>query len=123
MGFTPDGMPLAMQIVGRPFEEATVLRAASAYEGATSWRTRRPVLDPNAVFSTALPPIPPPAASELNQTEQDQIASICQRAGLTLNERHFQQLCATAPFIRAMTGRLHRTREFHEEPSSIFVMT
>ena len=123
MGFTADGMPLSLQIVGRPFDEATVLRAASAYESATSWRTRRPVLDANAVFSTALPPIPPPAASELNQTEQDQIASICQRAGLTLNERHFQQLCATAPFIRAMTGRLHRTRAFHEEPSSIFVMT
>jgi aspartyl-tRNA(Asn)/glutamyl-tRNA(Gln) amidotransferase subunit A len=44
-GFTsPDdgGLPLAMQIAGRPFEEATVLRAAHAYEQNTPWHTRRP---------------------------------------------------------------------------------
>lgn len=123
IGFTPDGLPLAMQIVGRPFEEVTVLRAAHAYETATSWRARRPVLDPNATFSTELPPIPTPAKAEISQRERDRIASICQRAGLSLNERHFEQLCATAPYIEAMTGRLNRTRTFYEEPSSVFVLT
>ena len=44
-GFTADGLPLGMQIAGRPFDEATVLRAAHAYEGATPWRNRRPKLD------------------------------------------------------------------------------
>ncbi len=47
-GFTsPDagGLPLAMQIAGRPFEEATVLRVAHAYEqSAQSDRDRRPQL-------------------------------------------------------------------------------
>ena len=44
-GFTsPDdgGLPLALQIAGRPFDEATVLRVAHAYEQNTSWHTRRP---------------------------------------------------------------------------------
>jgi aspartyl-tRNA(Asn)/glutamyl-tRNA(Gln) amidotransferase subunit A len=123
IGFTPDGLPLAMQIVGRPFDEATVLRAATAYETATAWRARRPALDPNAAFSTTLPPVPDPAKAAISQPERDQIASICRRAGLTLNERHFEQLCATAPYIAAMTGRLNRTREFFDEPSSVFVMT
>jgi aspartyl-tRNA(Asn)/glutamyl-tRNA(Gln) amidotransferase subunit A len=44
-GFTsPDegGLPLAMQIAGRPFDEATVLRVAYAYEQNTPWHTRRP---------------------------------------------------------------------------------
>ena len=122
-GFTPEGLPLSMQIVGRPFDEATVLRAAQAYEDATVWRARRPVLDANAVFSTALPPVPAPAKAEISQTERDRIAAICHRAGLTLNERHFEQLCATAPYIEAMTARLNRTRAFHEEPASIFVLT
>jgi aspartyl-tRNA(Asn)/glutamyl-tRNA(Gln) amidotransferase subunit A len=36
------GLPLGMQIVGRPFDEATVLRAADAYQRATDWHTRRP---------------------------------------------------------------------------------
>jgi len=41
-GFTRDGLPIGLQIVGRPFEECTVLRAAHAYEAATPWHTRRP---------------------------------------------------------------------------------
>jgi aspartyl-tRNA(Asn)/glutamyl-tRNA(Gln) amidotransferase subunit A len=123
IGFSPEGLPLAMQIVGRPFDEITVLRAAQAYENATSWRARRPVLDSSTPFSTELPPIPAPAKSDINLTERDRIASICQRAGLTLNERHFEQLCATAPYVEAMISRLNRTRSFYEEPSSIFVLT
>jgi len=123
IGFTPDGLPLAMQIVGRPFDEATVLRAAHAYETATSWRTRRPTLDPDASFSTELPPVPAPATADVSQVERDRIAAICRRACLSLNERHFEQLCATAPYIEAMTGRLNRIREFYDEPSSVLVMT
>src|SRR3954454_8754900 len=49
-GFTPAGLPLSLQLVGRPFDEATVLRAAHAYEMATNWRGRRPHLDPAATF-------------------------------------------------------------------------
>jgi aspartyl-tRNA(Asn)/glutamyl-tRNA(Gln) amidotransferase subunit A len=41
-GFSRDGLPLSIQIVGRPFDEATVLRIARAYERATDWHTRRP---------------------------------------------------------------------------------
>ena len=41
-GFSRDGLPTAIQIVGRPFDEATVLRIARAYERATDWHTRRP---------------------------------------------------------------------------------
>ncbi len=43
-GFTDEGLPLSMQIIGKPFDEATVLRVAYAYERATPWRSRRPRL-------------------------------------------------------------------------------
>jgi aspartyl-tRNA(Asn)/glutamyl-tRNA(Gln) amidotransferase subunit A len=43
-GFTEDGMPIGLQIAGRAFDEATVLRAAYAYEQATDWHSRRPTL-------------------------------------------------------------------------------
>jgi len=33
-GLSPDGLPLSMQLIGRPFDEATILRAADAYEHA-----------------------------------------------------------------------------------------
>jgi aspartyl-tRNA(Asn)/glutamyl-tRNA(Gln) amidotransferase subunit A len=44
-GFTRDGFPLGMQIVGRPFDEVTVLRVADAWQRTTDWHTRRPPLD------------------------------------------------------------------------------
>jgi aspartyl-tRNA(Asn)/glutamyl-tRNA(Gln) amidotransferase subunit A len=43
-GYTEAGLPLSFQIVGKRFEDATVLRAAHAYEQATSWRGWRPGL-------------------------------------------------------------------------------
>lgn len=41
-GVSADGMPVSIQIVGRAFDDATVLRVARAYERATEWHTRRP---------------------------------------------------------------------------------
>jgi aspartyl-tRNA(Asn)/glutamyl-tRNA(Gln) amidotransferase subunit A len=41
-GFSEEGLPFSLQITGRPFEEATVLRAGHAYEQATEWHTQRP---------------------------------------------------------------------------------
>jgi aspartyl-tRNA(Asn)/glutamyl-tRNA(Gln) amidotransferase subunit A len=43
-GFTGAGLPVGLHLVGRAFEEATVLRAAYAYEQTTDWRARRPPL-------------------------------------------------------------------------------
>jgi aspartyl-tRNA(Asn)/glutamyl-tRNA(Gln) amidotransferase subunit A len=43
-GYTPAGLPLAFQLAGKPFEEATVLKVAYAYEMATSWRSVHPRL-------------------------------------------------------------------------------
>jgi aspartyl-tRNA(Asn)/glutamyl-tRNA(Gln) amidotransferase subunit A len=43
-GFTGDGLPIGLQIVGRPFDEATVLRVADAFQRATDWHARRPPL-------------------------------------------------------------------------------
>jgi aspartyl-tRNA(Asn)/glutamyl-tRNA(Gln) amidotransferase subunit A len=43
-GFSASGLPLALQIVGKPFDEATVLQVGHAYEAHTSWHERRPVL-------------------------------------------------------------------------------
>jgi aspartyl-tRNA(Asn)/glutamyl-tRNA(Gln) amidotransferase subunit A len=41
-GFSSTGMPIGLQLAGKPFDELTVLRAAHAYEQATDWHTRRP---------------------------------------------------------------------------------
>jgi aspartyl-tRNA(Asn)/glutamyl-tRNA(Gln) amidotransferase subunit A len=41
-GFSASGLPLSLQLSGRPFAEALVLRVGHAYEQATTWHTRRP---------------------------------------------------------------------------------
>jgi aspartyl-tRNA(Asn)/glutamyl-tRNA(Gln) amidotransferase subunit A len=41
-GFTQDGLPIGLQIVGRRLADFTVLRAAAAFEAAAPWANRRP---------------------------------------------------------------------------------
>jgi aspartyl-tRNA(Asn)/glutamyl-tRNA(Gln) amidotransferase subunit A len=43
-GFDECGLPVGLQLLGKAFDEATVLRAGHAYEQATEWHTRRPAL-------------------------------------------------------------------------------
>jgi len=43
-GFTRAGLPIGLQLLGKPFDEATLLQVAFAYEQATEWHRRKPPL-------------------------------------------------------------------------------
>jgi aspartyl-tRNA(Asn)/glutamyl-tRNA(Gln) amidotransferase subunit A len=43
-GFTQDGLPVGLQIVGRRLDDALVLRASAAFETAAPWRDRWPAI-------------------------------------------------------------------------------
>ena len=45
-GFTADGMPVGLQLVGRHLDEPLLCRAGHAYEQATPWHERHPSLAP-----------------------------------------------------------------------------
>jgi aspartyl-tRNA(Asn)/glutamyl-tRNA(Gln) amidotransferase subunit A len=118
MGFSPAGLPLSLQLVGRPFDEATVLRAAHAYETATNWRSRRPSLNAATAFSTEPPP--PVRLEPVNDSATREIVvAACRRAELSLNDSQIEMICAAAPYVMAMTRRLRRERDFREEPANI----
>jgi aspartyl-tRNA(Asn)/glutamyl-tRNA(Gln) amidotransferase subunit A len=40
-GLSRDGLPIGLQLIGKPFGEETVLRAAHAFEQATEWHKRK----------------------------------------------------------------------------------
>jgi aspartyl-tRNA(Asn)/glutamyl-tRNA(Gln) amidotransferase subunit A len=43
-GFSTDDRPIGIQLIGRPFDEVSILRLAHAYEQAAGWHTRKPPL-------------------------------------------------------------------------------
>ena len=43
-GFDTDGLPVGVQIAGKPFDEPTVCQVAHAYEQSTPWHERHPNL-------------------------------------------------------------------------------
>jgi aspartyl-tRNA(Asn)/glutamyl-tRNA(Gln) amidotransferase subunit A len=120
-GFGRNGLPLGMQIVGRPFGETTILRIGHAYERATEWHTRRPRLEPGAVAPDV---VPPPVLSELAAPVDADTRDLCvkaaRRAGLSLDEVMLAQLLEGAPYALAMVRRLRRDHDPHHEPANVF---
>lgn len=43
-GFTSSGLPIGLQIIGRHFDEESILKVAFAYEQSTEWHKRKPIL-------------------------------------------------------------------------------
>lgn len=119
-GFSKNGLPLGLQLLARPSGDALVLRAGHAYQQATEWHLRRPVLQPGAT-----PPAvdvsgnePQPAA--LDAPTRSHVENMAQRAGLTLDERQMNILMEAAPHALAMARRIHKPRDRMDEPSLVF---
>lgn len=119
-GYTKSGLPLGMQLAGRPFDDATVLRVAHAYETATSWHLRRPAL----VQGTRSTPVTIDSgfsdALNVDARTLALIRMLAARAGLTLPEPYFAELCHTAPYALAMGERVRRGRMHFDEPANVF---
>jgi aspartyl-tRNA(Asn)/glutamyl-tRNA(Gln) amidotransferase subunit A len=120
-GFGAHGLPLGMQILGRPFDDAMVLRVGYAYEQATDWHRRHPSLHEGADVPVLTPP--PVLAGTAEQTERT-IREACvyatQRAGLTLNDEQFAQLLEGAPYALGMVQRLRCDHGYADEPANVF---
>jgi aspartyl-tRNA(Asn)/glutamyl-tRNA(Gln) amidotransferase subunit A len=120
-GFGRNGLPLGMQIVGRPFGETTILKVGHAYERATEWHARHPQLVPNA----AAPDVtPPPVLSEpvdrVDAETRDLCVKAAKRAGLQLDDLMLAQLLEGAPYALEMVQRLRRDHDVHHEPANVF---
>src|SRR5687767_8499385 len=98
-GFGRNGLPLGMQIVGRPFDETTILRIGHAYERATAWHTRRPQLVPGASApDITRPPVLSEPVDRVDADTRDLCVKAARRAGLQLDDLMLAQLLEGAPY-------------------------
>ena len=119
-GFSKDGLPLGLQIAGRPHEDALVLRAGHAYEMATGFFKREPGLKSGAA-PAALDPKPwRPDTSQVEPAARAFAENAAIRTGLRLAAEHLEELVAVAPWAIAMAKRLRRDHLRSAEVSSIF---
>ncbi|GGJ38667.1 amidase [Neoroseomonas lacus] len=110
-GFSAAGLPLSMQIAGRAFDEATVLRIGHAYEQATPWRARRPEVPATPFIDSAADQTAPPPSDAARET----YAVLAARAALPLDARQFAQACEALPHVEAMGAALPRNLPFGAE--------
>ena len=118
-GYSQSGLPLGMQVIGRAFDDARVLRVGHAYQQATDWQRRRPVLTPGAA-QPRLTPGNEPVRPDLDAKTVSLVEQMAQRAGLMLDERQMTILLEGAPYALAMSERIRKPRGRMEEPSLVF---
>jgi aspartyl-tRNA(Asn)/glutamyl-tRNA(Gln) amidotransferase subunit A len=119
-GYTEDGLPIGMQIVGAPFADDVVLRVGYAYEQATQWRARRP---PEPKEKTPLPPppntrlqMPPP----LSISERGHVATLALRSGFRLTPQQLERLERAAAHTLARSARVPRDQPQEVQLASVF---
>jgi aspartyl-tRNA(Asn)/glutamyl-tRNA(Gln) amidotransferase subunit A len=118
-GLSKNGLPLGLQLITRPFNDAQVLTAGHAYQQATDWHQRRPPLAPNAtapaVDLSVFEPKP-----DVDAATRGIVETMAKRAGLKLNERQMAILLENAPPALEMANRIRKPRDRMDEPSSTF---
>ena len=123
-GFSRAGLPLSIQLVGKPFDDANVLAIAHAYEQAVSWSQRRAVVAPDARLAPIVP-IALSAPSSVLGSLDPKIVDLCTQAahsaGLRLGDEHLALLCGAAPHLLEMIARVRGSQEPQAEPADVFV--
>jgi len=120
-GYTKSGLPLAMQLAGRPFDEVTVFRVGHAYEKATQWRARRPSLEPGNTAPALTAPAPEAITlADLDPEMRNIIEAGIARAELKLTETQRRLLYCIAPTVIAAANRIPGDRPRGDELGSTF---
>lgn len=117
-GFASNGLPTSMQIVTRPWDEATALRIGDAFQGLTDWHRRHP-LDPAGSIDPVQLAEPAPA-EPLDQSMISWIDACLSHAQLALTDSQRALVYQAAPRVKRMIARLGTLEDRAVEPAAIF---
>ncbi len=118
-GFSESGLPLGVQLVGRPFDDARVIAVGHQLERLIGQRAERPAVDP-AWRPGPAPTLPPPEHN-LTGEQTRRIEAIAGAADFPLDKVTFSLLAEAAPHAWAMGRRLNQDYAYADEPMNIFV--
>jgi aspartyl-tRNA(Asn)/glutamyl-tRNA(Gln) amidotransferase subunit A len=118
--FNGQGLPIGMQLMGRPFGETEVLRLGHAYEQASGTRARRPQLTAGAQQPKISPRGHEPKPPDLDGAQRDLVHAMAKKCGLKLTERQTAILLEVAPYVLAMADRVRRLHDRDVEPANTF---
>ncbi len=119
-GFSKNGLPLGMQIAGRPFEDATVLAVGHAYEQATSWRHKRPDLRPASAPPSIADTSQSPVNVKVSPEDERRMRHMAELAGLRLDDELFGLLLETGPYALELSRRLSRDLPWDQGQAAVF---
>ncbi|MBN9427868.1 MAG: amidase [Burkholderiales bacterium] len=120
-GFSEAGLPLGVQFMGPPLSDQTVLRVGHAYERATDWRSRRPMLTAGATAPALTEPLAATDPSATDAETRELALRLAEQAGLRLDDTLQAILFEAAPHALAMRRRLHRhDGSVFDEPAHVF---
>jgi aspartyl-tRNA(Asn)/glutamyl-tRNA(Gln) amidotransferase subunit A len=118
IGFNAEGLPLAGQLIGRPFEDGAVLDAAEIYQRATDWHLRPCTA---ATASTEGASDSPPMPSGTEPDPSDLVAGLLQMHQLAPDAVEVGMLEAGLPVVRESAELLHAFKPArYESPSLTF---
>ena len=119
-GFGSSGMPVGLEILGRPFGEQALLQIGHVYRSVTDWHRTHPVL----LEGATAPNVEEPkllAGTSSAGTEGIRLAceAAVHRAGIRLTPMMVEQLLEGAPYAVEMASRLARDHRWPEPPANM----
>ncbi|CAN5760120.1 Asp-tRNA(Asn)/Glu-tRNA(Gln) amidotransferase subunit GatA [soil metagenome] len=116
-GVDDEGLPVALQVVARHFDESTMFRVAHAFERATTWHARRPTL-----VATAPTPVPDAMMPKRGATViTDALRDEAERQAIPLDDTDLARIQRLVDGARAGLAALRPATTIALEPAARFV--